>query len=62
MMYAIRDCFLQRAVEGQTCINELWKVFLVSAAEWQLPIQNGDFCMLAWCFLVRTGRLMRKMH
>lgn len=61
MVHAIRNCSLERAGEGQTCINELWKV-LVSAAEWQLPAQSGDFCMVGWCFLVRTGRLMKKRY
>lgn len=36
------------------------RLFLMSAAEWQLPVQSGDFCMVGWCFLVRTGRLMKK--
>lgn len=36
------------------------RFFLVSAAEWQLPAQSGDFCMVGWCFLIRTGSLMKK--
>lgn len=42
MMHAIRDCSLERGMQGQTCITELGKVFLMSAAEWLLPILDGN--------------------
>lgn len=42
VMCAIRDCSLERAGEGQTCINELWKVLsceccrvAASSSEWR---------------------------
>lgn len=38
------------------------RFFLVSAAEWQLPVQSEDFCMMDWSFLIRTGRLMKKRY
>lgn len=38
------------------------RFFLVGAAERRLPVQSGDFCMVGWCFLIRTGRLMKKKY
>lgn len=42
MMHTIRDCSLERGMQGKTCIIELGKVFLMSAAEWLLPILDGN--------------------
>lgn len=42
MMRTIRDCSLERGMQGKTCIIELGKVFLMSAAEWLLPILDGN--------------------
>lgn len=42
MMHVIRDCSLERGMEGQICITLLGKVFLMRAAEQLLPILNGN--------------------